>query len=778
MLRSTLWARAQEVGVIGLAMFHCACADAISFAVDRDIGLRNIHSGCTESGENVVYSPDQTYVFVYSERGRLDVDKVEDQLRIYRTADVRGFVESTTQRLLLAPVWVVNVSTSPVGPNIAACRWLPDSRGIVFLRRTGFNDSQLMVATLAKRTVQPLTPRGQVVTQFDIRDAKHFVYRVATTHRGGGRPSSIAVPVDGKSLDSALSLENVAGQVEASATANLWTAFDGRPFEVTNRGTSVVVSNSPTVGLAVSPDGSKVATTVPVAEVPAEWEARYPPPSEGYAYRIHPGAQDPQSDDSAKSYALINLGSGMTNTLTHGPTANDAGWFSVSAPQWSADGQRVAVTAAYAGTPEHTGQRPCITVVDIPSNSSACVLSLHSRTETRAGSGDGELIPLAVAFVEGDSRRIKARVLKNDVVRSIVFREDEAGQWRQIDETGADETNGLRIWIDEDLDRPPHLMASVGARARVVWDPNPQLADVELGSASLYRWRDSDAREWTGGLYEPVPYHPGDRYPLVIQTHGFSEHEFSTSGLYTTAFAARALAAQGFFVLQADDAHVCAHSALGGHLDEPVCAASGYKAAIEQLNLDGKIDPDRVGLIGFSRTVMYVVEALSKDKATYRAASITDGVMLSYLQYLMGGNAVIRAEAESMIGAAPFGAGLTQWTLDSPVFDIDQTQAAVQVVALGKASLLSMWEPYARLNYLHKPVDAVLIKSDEHVLTNPQARLASQGGTVDWFRFWLKGEEDPAPGKSDQYRRWEKLCDLQADGRAGKSTYCVRSEHH
>jgi len=35
----------------------------------------------------------------------------------------------------------------------------------------------------------------------------------------------------------------------------------------------------------------------------------------------------------------------------------------------------------------------------------------------------------------------------------------------------------------------------------------------------------------------------------------------------------------------------------------------------------------------------------------------------------------------------------------------------------------------------------------------------SQQGNVDWFVFWLKGEEDPASGKREQYARWRKLRD-------------------
>jgi hypothetical protein len=35
--------------------------------------------------------------------------------------------------------------------------------------------------------------------------------------------------------------------------------------------------------------------------------------------------------------------------------------------------------------------------------------------------------------------------------------------------------------------------------------------------------------------------------------------------------------------------------------------------------------------------------------------------------------------------------------------------------------------------------------------------MISQQGDVDWFCFWLKGEEDPDPGKTEQYKRWREL---------------------
>jgi hypothetical protein len=125
-----------------------------------------------------------------------------------------------------------------------------------------------------------------------------------------------------------------------------------------------------------------------------------------------------------------------------------------------------------------------------------------------------------------------------------------------------------------------------------------------------------------------------------------------------------------------------------------------------------------------------------------------------------GANAVSH-EADAMIGSSPFGHGLQQWFKESPEFNMHKVTTPLQVVALGHFSLLFMWEPYAALRYLNKPVDLMLLNTGEHVLTNPQSRMSSQGSTLDWFRFWLQHEEDPDPAKREQYARWRRLRELR-----------------
>jgi len=67
------------------------------------------------------------------------------------------------------------------------------------------------------------------------------------------------------------------------------------------------------------------------------------------------------------------------------------------------------------------------------------------------------------------------------------------------------------------------------------------------------------------------------------------------------------------------------------------------------------------------------------------------------------------------------------------------------------------------LRVLRKPVDLIDLNTSEHVLTNPAVRLASQGGTVDWFRFWLQDFEDSDLAKAKQYLRWKSLRAVKTD---------------
>ena len=136
---------------------------------------------------------------------------------------------------------------------------------------------------------------------------------------------------------------------------------------------------------------------------------------------------------------------------------------------------------------------------------------------------------------------------------TAIFHEESDG-WRQIAGTEDPRLANLRVKLRkrESIDQPPVLVAEdkVNGASVVIWDPNPQLKDIELGQAEVIHWKDNTGYEWEAGLVKPPGFITGKRYPLVIQTHGFSKNQFLSSGIFTSAFAARVLAAHGIAVLQ------------------------------------------------------------------------------------------------------------------------------------------------------------------------------------------------------------------------------------
>ncbi len=120
-------------------------------------------------------------------------------------------------------------------------------------------------------------------------------------------------------------------------------------------------------------------------------------------------------------------------------------------------------------------------------------------------------------------------------------------------------------------------------------------------------------------------------------------------------------------------------------------------------------------------------------------------------------------------GAAPFGEGLKLWLKNSPGFNQDRIETPMRLVALGNSSVTQFWEWYVGLSLEKKPVDLVVIPDAIHLFGKPSECMLKEQGLVDWFTFWLKGEEDPKPEKAGQYARWRALRELQEE-RNKKST--------
>jgi dipeptidyl aminopeptidase/acylaminoacyl peptidase len=323
----------------------------------------------------------------------------------------------------------------------------------------------------------------------------------------------------------------------------------------------------------------------------------------------------------------------------------------------------------------------------------------------------------------------------------------------------------IQVVLDEGINAPPKIfVVDPHSRTRsLLVDLNPQFRDLDFAKVEAITWKATDGHQVQGGLYRPPDYQPGNRYPLVIQTHGFKADRFWMDGPWTTAFAAQALAGKGFVVLQVGSA------ADGRDVDFAITAQeapremSAYEGAIDHLEQIGLIDRNRVGIIGFSRTCYLVKYALTHSNYNFSAAVVADGTDAGYFQYILVGvnDRQTVMEHNRLNGAPPFGSGLASWIERSPGFQVDKVRTPLRIQALSPFSVMGEWEWFSALSLLRKPVEMVYLPEAEHILEKPWERMVSQQGDVGWFCFWLKGEEDPDPTKAEQYKRWRELRKVQ-----------------
>ena len=320
-----------------------------------------------------------------------------------------------------------------------------------------------------------------------------------------------------------------------------------------------------------------------------------------------------------------------------------------------------------------------------------------------------------------------------------------------------DHSSHLILSIHQGLNTPPEIMARdrLTGRKKIITDLNPQFRNLTFGKTEEIHWIDSKGRKWNAGLLYPPYFKTGHKYPLVIQTHGFSPNEFLIDGPYGTAsaFSAQALANKDMMVLQLSEPSIPQDQ------NELFVYQDGLEAAIDHLASKELIDKEKVGLIGWSSTGVNIQQMLLYSDYPIAAATIADAYnfgMASYVSFF-GVFAPGMAFMEGMAGGTvPWGESLDDWVINNPTLHLDRLKTPLRYEQYGP-EFAHWWSTYAILKRQQKPVEYYVFNDAAHALTKPQHRLDSQQGNVDWFAFWLKGEEDPDPTKADQYKRWRKL---------------------
>jgi len=713
-----------------------------SFSVLDSISMTHFVQPDEHLNESPPVSPDGKQFLIVTERGVIETNTREYSLFVYHIS-----------RTHAQPILVARFNSSSNRPGILDARWI-DNEHISFIGENPGEVPGVYVANCLARIRHRLTSTSVSVAAYDISKDQHTLVYYASW--APAEANNIDKESRGFTITTELLTDLINGRWRLPAVAyqmyvrNLVT---GHIQEVHEK---PFFFNPGRLKIYLSPNGRYAISEQGPDVIPAIW-SQYENSAVRIFAREYENKRFDIRDSALAEPMLLDTQTGKITTLINAPCSTN-GLISVA---WAADSRSAVIgntslpldindPAEFRRRKAHSA----VADVKIPGGEIQHIFDIpeKERWEVSPSAVPSSFILIVYGKQESISRNATRKLFRH-----------EADGW--VEERNAPaETPVSDIAVEESLNDWPKLMEfdrSSGQKT-VLLDPNPQFRQLLLAHEEVIHWTGKQGEAQIGGLYYPTNYMPGIRYPLVIQTHGFSPEEFRPDGSFTTAFAAQPLANKGVFVLQVGESDL--EIAAKDTLSRGPATQSQIESAIDHLSGIGLIDRERVGLVGFSVSGFMVRYALFKSTYHFAAATSAEGNDWGYWTYIALGNfPAWAAQSEAPYGGPPWRGNWDPWIANSISFNYDKIHTPLRLESDSNdhGEVINEWENYFALKRLHKPVELFFVSHGAHPVVKPLDRLGSQQGNVDWMLFWLKNEEDPDPSKAEQYARWHALRKLQ-----------------
>jgi dipeptidyl aminopeptidase/acylaminoacyl peptidase len=729
-------------------------ADAITMTRLADPDYVN---GADSQGRVAQFSPDGKQFVIIVRRGNLEQNTNEYEMLLWRCDRIGD--QSFPRRIL-------KMESSSNRPAIENVTWLADNRTVAFLGEQPEELHQVYAFDTETAALRKVTNHTTNIVSYGISPDGT---RVAFIAEPPTKPLFDLQARHGALVTSQPLIDLLLNRVNSRALL-LWFRDDSGYVRQLSVPETASYFDSP----ALSPDGRFIAVRAVVSDVPPIWKSY----SDTLLQDYTKPAMSKGQDTWLSRYAVVDTQTGKSRFLLNSPVRSVNTLIA-----WSPDSKSVVLAGAYLPLENTYGEERRLR----ESKSFAVEVNPQDGSVTKISRED----QIIQKFTNDYERSLRwdrqshcvvfgfSTVYPVPGVKPQVDFCKTGGGWRVAAQVPSESAHPTII-LEEGMNMPPRVFASdkKTQEKQMLYDLNPNFAKLQFGHVEEIEWQGYGGHAVKGGLYFPVGYQAGKRYPLVIQTHFWTRKKFWIDGPWTTTFAAQPLAGKEIMVLQVDESEEDL-----GKFREIRRESANLDAAVDDLNRRGLIDPERVGIIGFSRTCLFVEYALTHSNHHFRAAAIADGVDDGYFQYLMFANSspVLTQYTERANGGKPYGDGLDSWKRRASGFNLQRVNAPVRIMARNPESVLLEWEWFAGLTLLQKPVEMVYIQDGTHILQKPWDRLTSQDGNVDWFAFWLNGDEDSDPEKADQFTRWRQMRERQlrkpsqlSRDRKGKAAFPAR----
>jgi dipeptidyl aminopeptidase/acylaminoacyl peptidase len=713
-----------------------------------------------EDVDPIVFAPDRRHFFVVTRRGILACDCVEMELRVYDMAAISTAL-ATPERARHRPEPVAMISRrsaweSDFMPAIGEASWIDDQR-ILF---TGVQDrgpAQVYILDVSTGQSRPITEApARIGDQVESKGVLTYdwteggiVYIAPTDMRRAQRLARYPAQfvTDGV-------LDRLGQDGDEHWTYSVFAARgDNRPTRVASFTPDFMAT-----GVWLSPSGDHAILAIPPNEMPAPRGWR------GYDQGIEPG--------QLTRFLTLDLRTMRVSAPFDAPTgkAVSSGISSGITVAWDEDGGHAILFNTALPLDGDSARRSHAYIVDLDLQTGQWTIVTPLGAADAQAQSAASMRMVGNGLIEVNYRSLTDGAL---IERHDYRRAD--GRWIEspvsspsvAHDSSVRPSSGVDVRIAQDADTPPTLVASNGTASITLTDPDPAVAGIWRARAHRVEWREADGRVSAGLLYLPRTYSSRQPPPLVIQAYYVLPQYFRPDGAHPTADAAQALVARGFAVLLMENSAV--H---GGETDKHVigtrCEGPIFvrriDAAVQALGDQHLIDPDRVGLIGFSRGGYQAFYAVSHPGRVHLAAAVVaDSIRFDFEDYLYelgrsfhSGFSGLYTKYDQQYGGS-FWENREAWLEDAPTFNADRIRTPTLFAYNNREQwpgALPVLGAYRRNNI---PVEFLFFPRGSHQLVRPRERVASMNATIDWMSVWLMGADEPPSGDNDQFARWRRL---------------------
>lgn len=305
----------------------------------------------------------------------------------------------------------------------------------------------------------------------------------------------------------------------------------------------------------------------------------------------------------------------------------------------------------------------------------------------------------------------------------------------------------------------------------VIFSPNNEFREKTKGLTVRLMSAPAESGGVSGRLFLPRNYVEGEKYPLVFTTYlgtpGFNlSDEVPILPLLDHGIAVFALHATELAVIPGRNGN------LDAQLQRVERPRQSMEWIIRRLANEGIIDPNRCGVSGLSYGSEISMYAYWRSTAFRTVSSTT--ASWDPMAYWIGGPAFALALNDRGL-LKPEDGTYGQWKRISASLNARPTLPPLlwQSPESERVEEMQSWQELRRAG---AQVEWLEYPGEGHSKRHPANEWWANQRNLDWFRFWLKDEEDPDPGNAEQYARWREMRNRREVAKENSDTRKVRTK--